>query len=66
MRGDRRRGGIHIRRNAVIGRYEMTVSEDMKANAEKRDVPLSEELELWPAAWKKTSHAKYVIRHGEL
>lgn len=52
---------IHIRRNAVIGRYETTVSEDMKTKAGKRDVPLSEELELWLAARKKTSHSKFVI-----
>ena len=52
---------IHIRHNAVIGRYETTVSEDMKTKAGKRDVPLSEELELWLAARKKTSHSKYVI-----
>lgn len=45
----------------MIGRYETTVSEDMKTKAGKRDVPLSEELELWLAARKKTSHSKYVI-----
>ena len=52
---------IHIRHNAMIGQYETTVSEDMKTKAGKRDVPLSEELELWLAARKKTSHSKYVI-----
>lgn len=52
---------IHIRHNAVIGQYKTKVSEDMKTKAGKRDVPLSEELELWLAARKKTSHSKYVI-----
>lgn len=52
---------IHIRHNAVIGQHETTVSEDIKTKAGKRDVPLSEELELWLAARKKTSHSKYVI-----
>ena len=52
---------IHIRHNAVIGRYETTVSEDMKTKAGKRDVPLSEERELWLAVRKKTSYSKYVI-----
>ena len=52
---------IHIRHNAVLGRYETTISEDMKTKAGKRDVPLSEELEEWLLCRKKTSHSKFVI-----
>ena len=52
---------IHIRHNAVLGRYETTISEDMKTKAGKRDVPLSEELEEWLLSRKKTSHSKFVL-----
>lgn len=51
---------IHVRHNAVMGRYETTVRENMKTKAGKRNLPLSEELEEWLAARKKTSHSKYV------
>lgn len=60
---------IHVRHNAVMGRYETTVSENMKTKAGKRNLPLSEDLEEWLAARKKTSHSKYVIameNHGPL
>ena len=52
---------IHIRRNAVMGRYETTVSDEMKTKAAKRDVPLSEELEAWLLAQKRNAHSQYVI-----
>ena len=52
---------IHIRRNAVMGRYETTVSDEMKPKAAKRDVPLSEELEAWLLAQKRNTHSQYVI-----
>ena len=52
---------IHIRRNAVMGPYETTVSEEMKTKAAKRDVPLSEELEAWLLAQKRNKHSQYVI-----
>ena len=60
---------IHVRHNAVMGRYETTVSENMKTKAGKRNLPLSEDLEEWLVARKKTSHSKYVIameNHGPL
>lgn len=60
---------IHVRHNAVMGRYETTISENMKTKAGKRNLPLSEDLEEWLAARKKTSHSKYVIameNHGPL
>ena len=52
---------IHIRRNAVMGRYETTISENLKTAAGKRDVPLSEELEAWLLARKKNTHSQYVL-----
>nr|WP_325297337.1 site-specific integrase [uncultured Dysosmobacter sp.] len=60
---------IHVRHNAVMGRYETTISENMKTKAGKRNLPLSEDLEEWLVARKKTSHSKYVIameNHGPL
>ena len=52
---------IHVRRNAVLGRYETTVSDELKTKASKRDVPLSEELEAWLAARKRNTHSQYVV-----
>ena len=52
---------IHVRHNAVVGEKETTVSENLKTQAAKRTLPLSEELEAWLSARKKTSHSQYVI-----
>ncbi|MCF2665358.1 site-specific integrase, partial [Oscillibacter valericigenes] len=34
---------IHVRHNAVMGRYETTISDELKTSAGKRDIPMSEE-----------------------
>ena len=52
---------IHVRRNAVLGRYKTTISDELKTKASKRDVPLSEELEAWLEARKQNTHSQYVI-----
>ena len=52
---------IHVRRNAVMGRYETTISNEMKTKAAKRDLPLSEELETWLSARKRNTHSQYVV-----
>lgn len=52
---------IHVRHNAVVKEGETTVSENMKTDAAKRNLPLSEELEAWLSERKKTSHSQYVI-----
>ena len=52
---------IHVRYNAVVNEGETTVSEGLKTNAAKRNLPLSEELEVWLIQRKKTSHSQYVI-----
>lgn len=52
---------IHVRHNAVVKEGETTVSGDMKTQAAKRNLPLSEELEIWLAERKKASHSQYVI-----
>ena len=52
---------IHIRRNAVLGRYETTISDELKTKASKRDVPLSEELEAWLLTRKRNAHSQYVL-----
>lgn len=52
---------IHVRHNAIVSKGETTVSEDLKTNAAKRNLPLSEELEVWLVQRKKTSHSQYVI-----
>ena len=52
---------IHVRHNAVVCEGETTVSEELKTKAAKRNLPLSEDLEAWLAARKKTSHSQYVI-----
>ena len=52
---------IHVRRNAVLGRYKTTISDELKTKASKRDVPLSEELEEWLEARKRNTHSQYVI-----
>ena len=52
---------IHVRRNAVLGRYKTTISDELKTKASKRDVPLSEELEAWLEARKRNTHSQYVI-----
>jgi integrase len=62
-------GIIHIRHNAVMGRYETTVSEDLKTKAARRDVPLSDELKDWLLERKRNTHSQYVIamkNHGPL
>lgn len=52
---------IHIRRNAVMGRYETTINDALKTNAGKRDVPLSEELERWLLQQKDNARSQYVV-----
>ena len=52
---------IHVRRNAVLGRYETTISDELKTKASKRDAPLSEELEEWLTERKRNAHSQYVI-----
>ena len=52
---------IHVRHNAVVSEGESTVSEELKTKAAKRNLPLSEELEVWLLQRKKTSHSQYVI-----
>ena len=52
---------IHVRHNAVMGRYETTISDELKTSAGKRDIPMSEELEEWLLPRKKSSHSQYVI-----
>ena len=52
---------IHVRHNAVVKEGKTTVSGDMKTKAAKRNLPLSEELEIWLAERKKASHSQYVI-----
>ena len=36
-----------------MGRYETTISDELKTSAGKRDIPMSEELEEWLLARKK-------------
>ena len=52
---------IHVRHNAVMGRYETTISDELKTSAGKRYIPMSEELEEWLLTRKKSSHSQYVI-----
>lgn len=52
---------IHVRHNAVMGRYETTISDELKTSAGKQDIPMSEELEEWLLTRKKSSHSQYVI-----
>ena len=52
---------IHVQHNAVVKEGETTVSENLKTDAAKRNLPLSEELEAWLSERKKTSHSQYVI-----
>lgn len=52
---------IHIQHNAVMSETSTTVSDSLKTQAGRRDVPLSEELEKWLIAQKKTSHSQYVL-----
>ena len=52
---------IHVRHNAVIRETSTTISEELKTKAGRRDLPLSEILEMWLVAQRKISHSKYVI-----
>ena len=52
---------IHVRHNAVMGRYKTTISDEMKTKASKRDVPLSADLEAWLLAQKRNAHSQYVL-----
>ncbi|MBQ6208068.1 MAG: tyrosine-type recombinase/integrase [Oscillospiraceae bacterium] len=52
---------IHVRHNAVMGRYKTTISDAMKTKASKRDVPLSADLEAWLLAQKRNAHSQYVL-----
>lgn len=44
-----------------MGRYETTISDDLKTKAARRDVPLSDELKDWLLERKKNTHSQYVI-----
>lgn len=47
--------------NAVMSETSTTVSDSLKTQAGRRDVPLSEKLEKWLIAQKKTSRSRYVL-----
>lgn len=55
---------IHVRHNTVVSERETTVSEDLKTNAAKRNLPLSEELEEW-LVQRKNLPFPVCDRHGE-
>lgn len=52
---------IHIRHNAVLGRYKTSVSDMLKINAGRRSVPLSTELEKYLQEQQARSKSKYVL-----
>ena len=52
---------IHVRRNAVLLRGGTKLSDELKTNAGRRDVPLTEALEAHLAAEKKRSHSQYIV-----
>lgn len=52
---------IHIRHNAVLGRYKTSVSDMLKTNAGRRSVPLSTELEKYLQEQQTRSKSKYVL-----
>ena len=52
---------ICVRHNAVLGRYETTVSELMKTKAGRRDIPMSNEVEAWLRKQRDRSSSKFVL-----
>ena len=52
---------IRLRHNAVLGRYETTVSELMKTKAGRRDIPMSNEVEAWLRKQRDRSSSKFVL-----
>lgn len=52
---------IHVRHNAVLGRYKTSVSDMLKTNAGRRSVPLSTELEKYLQEQQTRSKSKYVL-----
>lgn len=52
---------IRVRHNAVLGRYETTVSELMKTKAGRRDIPMSNEVEAWLCKQRGRSSSKFVL-----
>lgn len=52
---------IHVRHNAIIKEKTTTISDDLKTKAGRRDIPMSEELELWLVERKSKAHSKYVF-----
>ena len=52
---------IRVRHNAVLGRYETTVSELLKTKAGRRDIPMSDEVEAWLRKQRGRSSSKFVL-----
>lgn len=52
---------IHVRHNAIIKEKATTISDDLKTEAGRRDLPMSEELEQWLTEQKSKSHSKLVF-----
>ena len=52
---------ICVRHNAVLGRYETTVSELLKTKAGRRDIPMSDEVEAWLRKQRDRSSSKFVL-----
>ena len=52
---------IRVRHNAVLGRYETTISELMKTKAGRRDIPMSNEVEAWLCKQRGRSSSKFVL-----
>lgn len=52
---------IRVRRNAVLLRSGTTISDELKTNAGRRDVPLTAALEAHLAAEKERSHSQYIL-----
>ena len=52
---------ICVRHNAVLGRYETTVSELLKTKAGRRDIPMSNEVEAWLRKQRDRSSSKFVL-----
>ena len=50
-----------MRRNAVLLRSGTTISDELKTNAGRRDVPLTAALEAHLAAEKERSHSQYIL-----
>lgn len=52
---------ICVRHNAVLGRYETTVSELLKTKAGRRDIPMSNEVGAWLRKQRDRSSSKFVL-----